>query len=178
LIESGHADVGSIFSETLKSLIAEPVTATLRLIEQTRSALAEAVETAASASGWRAPDELPKPSGMPMLDVNEISQKIAIEKPRMLSLLGKSVLASKVRRKLESEYDRPLVEFLSLYANRQRRWMEQSINALRNAFNEFSAIHRAHFEVAPPASDISEIQKDHWILREWETADAVRGSGK
>jgi GTP-binding protein EngB required for normal cell division len=178
LIESGHADVGSIFSETLKNLIVEPVTATLRLIEQTRSALAEAVETAASASGWRAPDELPKPSGMPMLDVNEISQKIAIEKPRMLSLLGKSVLASKVRRKLESEYDRPLLEFLSLYANRQRRWMEQSINALRNAFNEFSDIHRAHFEGAPPASDISEIQKDLWILREWETADAVRGSGK
>jgi GTP-binding protein EngB required for normal cell division len=178
LIESGHADVGSIFSETLKSLIAEPVAATLRSIDQTRSALAKAVETAASASGWTAPDELPKPAGMPMLDVNEISKKIVIEKPRMLSLLGKNILASQVRRKLESEYDRALLEFLSLYANRLRRWMEQSINALRNAFNEFSDMHRAHFEAVPAASDLSQIQKDLWILREWETADAVPGVGK
>jgi hypothetical protein len=127
LIESGNADPGSIFSETLKSLIAEPVAATLRSIEQTRSALAKTVETAASASEWSAPDELPKSAGMPMLDINEIFQKIMIEKPRLLSLLGKNVLASHVRRKLESEYDRPLLEFLSLYANRLRRWMEQSI---------------------------------------------------
>ena len=76
---------------------------------------------------------------MPMLDVNEISQKIVVEKPRLLSLLGKGALASLVRRKLETEYDRALLEFLSLYANRLRRWMEQSINALRNAFNAFAA---------------------------------------
>ena len=38
---------------------------------------------------------------MPMLDTNEISQKIMIEKPLMLSLLGKNVLASQVRAKLE-----------------------------------------------------------------------------
>jgi hypothetical protein len=114
LIESGNADTGSIFSETLKSLIAEPVAATLRSIEQTRSALAKTVETAASASEWSAPDELPKPAGMPMLDINEIFQKIMIEKPRLLSLLGKNVLASHVRRR-----------------------MEQSINALRNALMSF-----------------------------------------
>jgi hypothetical protein len=124
-----------------------------------------------------APDELPKPAGMPMLDVNEISQKIVIEKPRILSLFGKNVLASQVRRKLESEYDRALLEFLSLYANRLRRWMEQSINSLRNAFNEFSDIHRTHFEGAPTPSDTSEIQKDLWILRELETADAMPHSG-
>jgi hypothetical protein len=177
LIESGHTDPGSIFSETLKSLIAEPVAATLWSIERTRSALAKAVETAASASEWSVPDELPKPAGMPMLDVNEISQKIVIEKPRILSLFGKNVLASQVRRKLESEFDRQLLEFLSLYANRLRRWMEQSINALRNAFNEFSDIHRTHFEGAPTPSDTSEIQKDLWILREWETADPMPHSG-
>jgi hypothetical protein len=177
LIESGHADAGSIFSETLKSLIAEPVAATLRSIEQTRSGLAKAVETAASASESSIPDDLPKPAGMPILDVNEISQKIMIEKPPMFSLLGKNVVASQVRRKLASEYDRVLLEFLSLYANRLRRWMEQSINALRNAFNEFSDIHRTHFEGAPTPSDTSEIQKDLWILREWETADAMPRRG-
>jgi hypothetical protein len=61
----------------------------------------------------------------------------------VLSLLGKAMLASHVRRKLESKYDRLLLGFLSLYANRLRRWMEQSIGALRNAFNAFADMYRA-----------------------------------
>ena len=174
LIESGNANVGSIFTDTLKSLIAEPVAATLRSIEQTRSELGKALEIAASASEWAAPDELPSPAGMPMLDVNEISQKIVIEKPRVLSLFGGSAVASYVRHRLENGYDRILLEFLSLYANRLRRWMEQSINALRNAFHELSDMHRTHFETPPAAADASkEIQKDLCILREWGTSDEV-----
>jgi GTP-binding protein EngB required for normal cell division len=172
LMESGHVDVGSIFSETLTSLIAEPVAATLRSMEHTRHALAKVTQAVASASGTDNPDELPKPAGMPMLDVNEISKMIIIEKPAMLSLLGKTVLASHVRRKLEQQYDRALLEFLSLYANRLRRWMEQSINALRNAFNAFADMYRAHFEAAPIASGLSgesAIQNDLQILCEWET---------
>jgi len=178
LIESGNVDVSSIFSETLKGLIAEPVAATFRSIEQTRSALVKSVETAASAPGWTAPEQLPSPVGMPMLDVNEISQTIVIEKPRVLSLFGRSAVAAYVRRRLENGFDRILLESLSLYANRLRRWMEQSINVLRNAFNEFSDMHRAHFDAAPAASDASEIEKDVWILREWNTADALPGIGK
>ncbi len=180
LIESDDADAASIFSETLTSLIAEPVAATLRLIEQTREALAKAMELAASASGRSAPEELPQPAGMPMVDVGEISQKIVIEKPVMLSLLGKGMLRSHVRRKLETEYDRAVLEFLSLYANRLRRWMEQSINGLRNAFNAFADLHRAHFEATPASAlpDASAIQNDLRILRDWDTAEAesaIRG---
>ncbi len=97
LSESGNTDVSSIFAETLGSLIAEPVAATLRSIEQTRSALTKAMKIAASVSGWATPNELPKPAGMPMLDVSEISQKMIIEKPQVLSLFGKSAVASYVR---------------------------------------------------------------------------------
>ena len=176
LIESDDVDASSIFSETLTQMIAEPVAATLRPMEQTRDALAKAMDAVASASSGDAPEELPKPTGMPMMDVNEISQKIVVEKPRLLSLLGKGALASHVRRKLETEYDRALLEFLSLYANRLRRWMEQSINALRNAFNAFADMHRAHFE-APPAvadaTDPSAIQNDLRLLRQWERSEAV-----
>jgi len=66
-----------------------------------------------------------------------------------------------------------LLEFLSLYANRLRRWMEQSINALRNAFTAFADMQRAHFEAAPDSgsADMSAIQSDLRILREWEAAD-------
>jgi GTP-binding protein EngB required for normal cell division len=175
LAESEDADAASIFSETITSLIAEPVAATLRSIEQTRDALAEVMQVAASASGQGPPDELPKPAGMPMMDVNEISQRIMVEKPRVLSWLGKGMLTSHVQRKLETEYDRALLEFLSLYANRLRRWMEQSINALRNAFTEFADMHRAHFEVAPAPglSDISALQNDLRVLGEWDGVEDV-----
>src|SRR4029450_9210911 len=113
MAEAEEVDAASSFSETLTSLIAEPVAATLRSIEQTRDALAEAMQVAASASGQEVVDELPKPAGMPMVDVNEISKKIVVEKPRVLSLLGKGMLTSHVQRKLEAEYDRTLLEFLA-----------------------------------------------------------------
>jgi GTP-binding protein EngB required for normal cell division len=171
LTEADTVDASSIFSETLTQMLAERVAATLRSLEQTRDALTKTMDVVASASGPDAPEELPKPTGMPMMDVSEISQKIAIEKPRLVSLLGKNVLASHVRRKLESEYDRALLEFLSLYANRLRRWMEQSINALRTTFNAFADMYRAHFEVAPDGtglSDRSAVQDDLRLLRVWE----------
>jgi GTPase Era involved in 16S rRNA processing len=173
LTESEEVDGASIFSNTVTSLIAEPVAAILRSIEQTRSALGEAMQLAASVSGREVPDELPKLAGMPMVDLNEISQKIVIEKPGVFSLLGKGMLTSHVQRKLAAKYDRTLLEFLSLYANRLRRWMEQSINALRNGFTEFADMHRARFEVAPAAGlpDMSAFQSDLRALREWENIE-------
>jgi GTP-binding protein EngB required for normal cell division len=173
LIESDDVDAGAIFAETLTQMIAEPVAATLRSIEQTREALAKAMELAASASGRSALEELPQPAGMPILDVNEISKKIVIDRPAMSSLLGKGLLTSRVRRKLEIECDHDLLEFLSLYANRLRRWMEQSINALRTAFTAFADMHRAHFEAASASglSDASAVQDNLRMLREWGTTD-------
>jgi GTP-binding protein EngB required for normal cell division len=173
LMESDDVDAAALFAETLTSILADPVAGILRSIEETRDVLDEALQVAASGRDGIAPDELPKPAGMPMLDVSEISKQIVIEKPAVLSLLGKGMLTSHVRRKLETEYDRALLEFLSLYANRLRRWMEQSINALRNAFTAFTDMHRAHFEAAPDSgsADMSAIQSDLRILREWEAAD-------
>jgi small GTP-binding protein len=173
ITESNDQDAASIFSETLTQMIAEPVAATLRSIEQTRDVLAKAMDVVASASDGDGPEQLPKPTGMPMMDINEISRRIVVERPRLLSLLGTGVLTSRVRRRLENDYDRTLPEFLSLYANRLRRWMEQSTNALRNAFTEFADMHRAHFDVAQAAglSDTPALQNDLRILREWNTAD-------
>ena len=118
-----------------------------------------------------------------MLDVNEICQDIVVERPRMLSLLGKSALTWHVQRKLQAEYDRALLEFLSLYANRLRRWMEQSINTLRNAFAAFAEMHRARFEAAPAGvvpADTSADENDLRILREWNTVNqpATTSSGE
>ncbi len=83
------------------------------------------------------------------------------------------MLAAHVRRNLESEYDRALLDFLSRYANRLRRWMEQSINALRNAFTAFADMYRVHLEAAPASTsaDMSAVQNDLQILRDWQATD-------
>lgn len=176
LSNSEDADAGSIFSETLTQMIAEPVAASLRCIEHTRDELMKAMQLAAAISGHGTPEKLPRPAGMPMLDVHEISQTIVIEKPRILLLLGQGAVASKIRRQLEQQYDRVLLEFLSLYANRLRRWMEQSVNALRNAFGAFADVHRAHFETPPAvvdSIDSSAIENDLRLLRRWESSEPV-----
>ena len=49
-------------------------------LEQTRDALARAVQRAAASSGHGTLDELPRLAGMPMLDVNEISQSLVNRK--------------------------------------------------------------------------------------------------
>ncbi|PYK06781.1 MAG: hypothetical protein DME66_03485 [Verrucomicrobia bacterium] len=173
LMESDDVDAAALFPETLTSMLAGPVAGILRSIEETRDVLDEAMQVAVSGGDGAAPDELPKPAGMPVLDVSEISKQIVIEKSAVLSLLGKGMLTSHVRRKVEIEYDRALLGFLSLYANRLRRWMEQNINALRNAFTAFADMHRAHFNTAavPGLSAISALQNDLRVLREWEPGD-------
>jgi hypothetical protein len=51
--------------------------------------------------------------------------------------------------------------------------MEQSINALRNAFAAFADMYRVHFEAAPDSgsADMSAIQSDLRILRDWQAPD-------
>jgi hypothetical protein len=130
------------------------------------------MQLAAATSGHGTPGELARTAGMPMLDVHEISQRIVVEKPRMLLLLGQGAVVSTIRRQMEQQYDRALLAFLSLYANRLRRWMEESVNALRNAFNAYADMYRAHFEAAPLTPGLSEesaIQNNLRILVEWNT---------
>ncbi|MBX6326834.1 MAG: hypothetical protein IRY93_12455, partial [Chthoniobacterales bacterium] len=170
LMQSNDADVSSIFSETLTQMISERVIATLRSVEQTREILAKAMQNIASCSRNAVPDELPRPTGMPMLDVDEFCRAIQIKKPRLAALFGRTAMAAHVRRKLQQQYDRPVAEFLGLYANRLRRWMEQSIQALRNAFNAYADMYRAQFLPVPAGADLPDkqaLQRDLQTLRHW-----------
>jgi hypothetical protein len=170
LLESADVDAASIFAAAIKGMLAEAVAAVLKAVEETRDVLSHAIQLVASVSGNAIPEELPKPAGMPALDASEFSKKVVIQKPMILSLLGKSALVSHVYRKLEDEYGRALSEYLSFYANRLRRWMQQSIEAMRSAFSASADVHRAQFESAQFAGlpDASAIQNDLQILRDWD----------
>jgi len=169
---SESADPARIFSETLTRIVAESVTATLSAVGQTREELDRAMQLAATVSNQSPPEELPKPAGLPALDANEIATKIDIVKPSVLSFFGLSALARHVRRRLEKQIDRDLFEFLSLYSNRLRRWMEQTLGAMRKAFVAAADIHRAQFESAQfeGLPDVSAIENDLRTLQQWESA--------
>jgi hypothetical protein len=82
LLDSDNTEAGSIFAETLTAMLAEPVGGILRSVEQTRDALDEAMQIAASVSNGTAPDELPKPAGMPMSGCQRDLQKNRNRKAR------------------------------------------------------------------------------------------------
>lgn len=170
LLESDAVNSGEIFGTTLAGMLAEPVADTLHFLEQTRQTLTYALQLARrKPEGVTLTEELPKLSGMPALDASEIANQIQIEKPALLSLLGTSALRAHVRRRLENEFDGLLFDFLNLYANRLRRWMEQSIKAMRSAFAASADMQRAQFSFPQP-DDAMDVTSDLRILRKWESA--------
>jgi hypothetical protein len=168
-LKSDAVDAGSILVKTVRTILVEPVAVVLQALEQSRDALTGSLQRAAALSGRDMPEELPKPTGLPAIDTNELSKKVAMEKPVIVSLLGKSALTAHARRKLELECDRGLLEFLSFYANRLRRWMQQTIETMRSAFAANADVHRAQFagEQSIPPEDRSAIEEDAQTLREW-----------
>jgi GTP-binding protein EngB required for normal cell division len=176
LLESDNIDSGEIFGATLSTILAEPVAATLRSLEQTRQTLAGAMQLARGESETTAlSEELPTLTGMPALDVSEISKQIQIEKPAVLSLLGRGALRAHLRRRLDNEFDRLLFDFLNLHANRLRRWMEQSVQAMRGAFAASADIQRAHLAGVPldVARDPASVRNDLCLLRDWRATSTI-----
>lgn len=169
-LESGDADTREVFAATLTRVLADPVAATLHFVEQTRETIVHAIGSADGASPDVVGDDLPKPSGMPPLDPTAIANEFQIEKPAVISLLGKTALAAHVRRKLEGEFDHHLFEFLSTYANRLRRWMEQSVKTLRSSFEALAGMQRAQQAgaEAPGSTQPETLQSDLQLLQNWE----------
>jgi hypothetical protein len=83
-----------------------------------------------------------------------------------------SALAPYVRRQLQEQLNRSLFEFLSLYSNRLRRWMEQTLGAMRKAFVATADLYRAQFEGVQPedAPDVTAVESDLRALQQWESA--------
>ena len=72
-------------------------------------------------------------------------------------------------REKEIERLRLLFDFLNLHANRLRRWMEQSVHAMRGAFAASADLQRAQLAGAPldVAGDPAKVRNDLCLLRDW-----------
>lgn len=165
---SDSANVQEIFSKALNQMVGGAVSACLEAIEATREELMRGLQAAAQTSGQPITEELPKATGLPVFDAMEITGKIGIQRPAMLSFLGTTALVPYVRRQLEKQLDRTLSEFLSLYANRLRKWMEQMLFAMRDAFAVAADAYRAQLGPADAnAIDASAMESDLRILQDW-----------
>lgn len=166
---SDNAETSAIFSEILNRMVGQRVAECLQAIEHTREELTRAVGLAAKISEQPGPEDLPKPTGLPAFDASEITRKINLPRPTMLSFLGAGALVPYVRRRLEKQLDRALTEFLSLYANRLRKWMEQMLFTVRSAFAVAADTHRGQFQSREAAStDATATESDLRILQTWE----------
>ena len=166
--ESSTVDIRQIFADTLNGIVSEAVRHCLQTIEQTREELLRRIRTATGASNAELSEDLPKVTSLPAFEGSELTRHIEIERPAMLSLLGKTALTPYVRRQLEKQLEHTLTEFLTFYANRLRKWMEQMLVAMHDAFEVACDAHRAKFSPPDmPAWNASEMERDLQILQNW-----------
>lgn len=171
LVESQDADPREKFATAITHVLAEPVAAILHLVEQTRETVERSIDAMVPRSPNLLNDELPKPAGLPPLDAAPIANLIKINKPVVLTLFGKTALTGYVRRKLGTKVEQNLFEFLSGYSNRLRRWAEQSIKELREAYDARTGLRRALLTASGTVNPVSQqaLHDDLEILQHWES---------
>jgi GTP-binding protein EngB required for normal cell division len=166
--ESNTADFRRIVADALNGIISDAARQSLEAIEETREELMRRLRTAASASNQELTEELPRPAGLPTFDSTELTHNISLQRPGLLSFFGTTALTPYVRRQLEKQSDHKLTEFLSLYANRLRKWMEQMLIAMHDAFTAASDSYRDQLGPADaPTPNTSEMERDLRILENW-----------
>ncbi|MGB9473898.1 MAG: dynamin family protein [Candidatus Udaeobacter sp.] len=166
--ESSTADVHKILTDTVNDMVSEAARRILEAIEETRAELMRRIRAAAAASNQELIEELPRPAGLPTFESSELTRNLDIQRPGLLSFFGTTALTPYVRRQLEKQWDHKLNEFLSLYASRLRKWMEQMLIAMRKAFA--AASDSFHAELGPTAAlapNTSEMERDLRILQNW-----------
>lgn len=94
----------------------------------------------------------------------------------MLAFLGKIALTLCVRRQLEKQLAHTLTELLKFYTKRLRKWMEQMLGAMRNAFSAARDVYRAKLASADtPSWNASEIERDLQMLQKWHQSKLSEG---
>jgi GTP-binding protein EngB required for normal cell division len=159
-----------IFSASVNRIVSSQSSKCLEALANIRKQLTQTLQLAHRASrAARAPEELPKTDGLPMIDPSPLSHMVALKKPLLLSVFGKAALRSYARRQLGRQLAGALPDFLSLAGKNFEQWHRRALAELREAFAVNAEIYRAQFGQSPGAlsseADTSDIQTDLQILK-------------
>jgi GTP-binding protein EngB required for normal cell division/enamine deaminase RidA (YjgF/YER057c/UK114 family) len=166
------AGAADIFPASLSRLVAAQNAKCMDALVKIRDQLAQTLRLAHQASrAKREPEELPKLSGLPVIDPISVSRVVRLKRPVLLCIFGKAVLRNYVRRRLKQQTAEALSDFLNFTGRRLEQWHRKTLAELQEAFAAGEGIYRIQFEQSQSASSSEsggpDVQADLHALREW-----------
>jgi hypothetical protein len=114
---------------------------------------------------------LPTPAGAPIPDLTPLIDRFNLNRPRLLSKLGKRLIRGHIRQQLEKEVEPAMTELLDRYRRQLRGWFGKSMVELRDRFAARAGIYRAQLEgrqsPAEPAATKLDLEADLLVLQNW-----------
>jgi len=172
------SNVRETVGASLNRFISQKSSIVHQSIEGVRSQLSEALRQAQAAAGSRneraqaSSEELPTPAGLPMFDVASQTQNLALEKPSLVSLLGKRALLRFAESRISEQLNESLSEFLKLAGTRLEIWHAEQLAGLRAVFEARAGIYRTVLTQGQPAAITPEteaqVRADLAVLEKWE----------
>ena len=159
--------------------MAQQSSAMVQSVATVRAHLAAVLEQARVARGSRrgsrplGPEELPKAAGLPIFDASPLAAKIALQKPRVPSLVGQRVLRRFAETRLSEQLDGSLAEFLNVAGKRLEQWHGNALVELRAAFDARAGMYQpilaqGQQPLSLPASE-ADVRADLAVLENWGT---------
>jgi len=167
------SDVAGIFSASLNRFLAQVSAVFVQSVEEVRGRLTATLEQVHAASGSRRgpPEELPKVAGLPIMDSSPLAARLMLQKPPLLSLLGRRALRRFAESKMSGQLENSLSEFFNLAGKRLEQWHKDALAELREAFDTRAGIYRAVLaqDQRATAESVSEadVTKDLFALGNW-----------
>jgi hypothetical protein len=116
-------------------------------------------------------DEMPKASGLPLIDPSPLVHLIVLKRPTLLRVFGRSALRRYVRRELSRQLVESLPSFLNNAGKSLEQWYRLALANLQKAFGANAEIYRLRLlqlQEAPTAEDADNgLQNDLAVLRKW-----------
>ena len=165
--------VPQVVADAVLRVVSESSTALVRPLDQLRAELAGVLRQASEVFPLeREPrDDLPKPANLPLFDPTPLTRGLCLRRPRVVPLLGQTVLQRSVRETLRESLAQPLQDQLGQHRNRLRSWLHRYLADLQAAYGARAEIYRAQFErrsaALSQAGSATDLEGDLRRLRDW-----------
>jgi len=113
-------------------------------------------------------------AGLPLPDVPVMTDKVALRRPRMARLLGRTALRRRIQKALSQQAGADLQDFLNGYSQRLTEWAKSSLSELESAFWANAGIFQAQLVRRKPAEDGDGLPGDILLLERWGQADTPK----
>jgi GTP-binding protein EngB required for normal cell division len=165
---NGNADAAAIITATASEQISNAAGSLREELDQLRSRLADALQSAEKATPQRPAvfDELPALMGMPAVDLAPVVAGLNGLTPPLPVRWQAGLRQHWLRRQLQQQVEHELSEALDRYGQRLRHWARETVSELRDAFTARADVCRAQLETAGAAPSPA-IEDDLRSLEKW-----------